>query len=190
MPRRQLPATSPGTRAGASGQKRGSLDKVGPSTEGEAPPLQGELRAPLPMTPSLPASWWAAIRPQTVRHLQPAQGIDRRCPGAAERRSREACQERRRSSPERGERGTPRFVHSLPPGREPRAPYWTAPVAVPASGVPASVVGRATKVAVTLSVEFMVTEQAPRPVQAPDHPLKVYPVAGTAVSGMGVELQA
>src|SRR6202161_4810952 len=44
-------------------------------------------------------------------------------------------------------------------------------------------------IAVTLSIEFMVTRQLPLPVQAPPQPLKVAPPVGVAVSGTGGALE-
>ena len=44
-------------------------------------------------------------------------------------------------------------------------------------------------IAVTLSIEFMVTRQLPLPLQAPPQPLKVAPPAGVAVSITGVPLE-
>ena len=46
----------------------------------------------------------------------------------------------------------------------------------------------AENIAVTLSIEFMVTRQLPLPLQAPPQPLKVAPPAGVAVSITGVPL--
>ena len=43
-------------------------------------------------------------------------------------------------------------------------------------------------IAVTLSIEFMVTRQLPLPLQAPPQPLKVAPPVGVAVSVTGVPL--
>src|SRR6202451_497888 len=43
-------------------------------------------------------------------------------------------------------------------------------------------------IAVTLSIEFMVTMQLPLPLQAPPQPLKVAPPAGVAVSVTGAAL--
>src|SRR3984957_4353146 len=47
----------------------------------------------------------------------------------------------------------------------------------------------AENIAVTLSIEFMVTRQLPLPLQAPPQPLKVAPPAGVAVSITGVPLE-
>ena len=47
----------------------------------------------------------------------------------------------------------------------------------------------AENIAVTLSIEFMVTRQLPLPVQAPPQPLKVAPPVGVAVSVTGVPLE-
>ena len=47
----------------------------------------------------------------------------------------------------------------------------------------------AENIAVTLSIEFMVTMQLPLPVQAPPQPLKVAPPVGVAVSVTGVPLE-
>src|ERR1700689_2251529 len=47
----------------------------------------------------------------------------------------------------------------------------------------------AENIAVTLSIEFMVTRQLPLPVQAPPQPLKLAPPDGVAVSVTGVPLE-
>src|SRR5580698_2138827 len=44
-------------------------------------------------------------------------------------------------------------------------------------------------IAVTLSIEFMVTTQLPLPLQAPPQPLKVAPPLGVAVSVTGAPLE-
>src|ERR1700722_9313130 len=47
----------------------------------------------------------------------------------------------------------------------------------------------AENIAVTLSIEFMVTRHLPFPVQAPPQPLKVAPPVGVAISVTGVPLE-
>src|SRR5580693_7275033 len=47
----------------------------------------------------------------------------------------------------------------------------------------------AENIAVTLSIEFMVTMQLPLPLHAPPQPLKVAPPAGVAVNVTGVPLE-